>query len=82
MRVGLVLAALCIAGPAFTQDARQYAPPDEKLWEAMQRALADVPMSLSSHQSVQRILEDVRREAHMQAGRAKAIDPKTEKNSK
>ena len=42
-----------------------YAPPDRELWDAMIRALSEVPMSVSAHQQVQRLLGDIQREAQM-----------------
>lgn len=45
---------------------------DRDLWEAMAKALGDVPMALPSHQRVQQILIEVAREAQMREARAKA----------
>lgn len=53
--------------------AADWAPPDRELWDAMARALSDLPMSLNTHQQVQRILADVQRESQIRATRAKEV---------
>lgn len=67
----IVVIAAALTG-AQAQQARTYAPPDRELWDAMVRALSEVPMSISAHQNVQRILSDIQREAQTrEAAKAK-----------
>lgn len=44
---------------------KKYNAPDETLWRDLRRALGDVPMALSAHQSVQRLFDQVEQEAAM-----------------
>lgn len=43
-----------------------YSPPSKELWDEMKAALAQVSMSLHSHQQVQSILQQIERRAAMQ----------------
>ena len=49
----------------------RWAPPDKDLWEAMSRALHDLPMSLASHHGIEQILQQTQTEAQNRALRAK-----------
>ena len=77
MRFLTVLAVLLIASlPTQAQEPPTYAPPDQELWLSLRAALADVAMSLPSHQQILNILKNVEREAQMRAARAKAREQK------
>ncbi len=82
----LLAAAVLLTTPTLAQQGYvpTYTAPDRELWEAMQRALAEIPMSLSSHQQVQRILADVAREASVKKARpaAPAAPPGSEEQGK
>lgn len=63
---------LIFVAPASAQSAPPYAAPDRELWELMNKALDDIPMSMSAHQQIQAIIANVQREAQMREARAKA----------
>lgn len=48
---------------------RPYNAPDEDLWRELRRALSDIQASLSAHQNMQRILDQVEAESAMRAAR-------------
>lgn len=72
--VFLALALLTTAATA--QPAQPFSPPDRELWDAMSKALDDLPMSMNAHQQIQTIMANVQREAQMREARAKALAPK------
>lgn len=69
----VALAALLMAHPAVAQQPpTSYSPPDEALWSEMKKALADVPLSIASHQHIQGILAQVEKVARDKAAQNKA----------
>lgn len=72
IRVVILGISLFASGSALAQSAPTYASPDRELWEALVRALSDVPMSLSAHQQVQQMLAGVQQQAQLREARAKA----------
>jgi hypothetical protein len=66
MRLFAVLIALsALSTPALAQQSQTYQPLDRDLWEAMSRAFAELPASLSTHTAIQQIMQNAQREAHM-----------------
>jgi len=74
-----VAAAIACALLITSARAQEYAAPDAELWRQMTEVTANVPMSLSAHQQVQRIFADVQREAQTRAARAKGAEQSKEK---
>jgi hypothetical protein len=72
MKRFIILALLLSVAPVSAQQA--YTAPDEDVWNAMVRALGDVPMSIGAHNSVQNILRSAQQESLARASRQKAID--------
>lgn len=68
------LALLLLSATSVLAQER-WAPPDQDLWNTMVRALHDLPMSLSAHQGVDQILQQIQREAQTRALRAKLPAP-------
>lgn len=52
---------------------RPFSPPDREMWSELRRAIGEVPMSLSAHQSVQRIFDHVESESLARAAREQAL---------
>ena len=71
LSVAFVLAATI---PAFTQQS--YAPPDQQLWELLDRELHKLAMSEDAHVGVRAIMQQVQREAQARASRARADETK------
>lgn len=69
----LLTLALILSTSAMGQE-RPWSPPDRDLWDAMTRALDDVPMSKGAHVAVDQILQSVQTEAQMRAMRVKPAD--------
>lgn len=68
---------LALILPATAQQANFAPISDRDLWDAMVKAIGDVPMSLTAHQQVQRILAEAQREALIRdSKRASAAAPK------
>jgi len=65
----IVLALAFLSTPALAQQQPFYPISDRDIWEAMSRALAEIPASLAAHQQMQRILQDAQREAQMREAR-------------
>ncbi len=63
---------LFLITPYAAHAQQQFAAPDRELWEVMAKALSDVPMSLSAHQQIQAILNNVQREASIRKAKAEA----------
>ena len=70
----VALCAALAAMPAVAQQA--YVPPDKDLWDAMVRAVDDLPMSAAAHRQAQDIFANVQREAQMRAARPKPMEMK------
>lgn len=80
MKKFLMVAFLVASSQAFAQQPTPFAPvSDRDLWEAMNRAFAELPISLTAHQQIQQIMANVQREAQVREARAKAEAAKAEK---
>lgn len=71
-----MLGFILVAAPAYAQSAQPFSPPDAELWSAMAKAISDVPMSLTAHQQIQQLLQNVQTEARTRELRAQAMKPK------
>lgn len=70
MRALVFLLTITIASPCLAQPAPPFAPiADRDLWEAMQRAFAELPVSLAAHQQIQRVMTEVQKEAQSRQAR-------------
>lgn len=72
MKRFLILAAF-IASPAFAQSA-PYNAPDQEIWQAMAKAIDDIPMSADAHDKVRQIFSNVQTETGRRAAVAKAAE--------
>jgi hypothetical protein len=59
----LIFALVMFASPAYAQQPQFYPVADRDLWEAMVKALDDIPMTLSAHQQVHQIMTNVQTES-------------------
>lgn len=66
-----VLIVVLSAAPVFAQPA-PYAPVDADLWGLLGNAIADMPMSMSTHQKIQNLMQSLQQEARLRAARAEA----------
>jgi hypothetical protein len=67
----ILLALLFLIVPAYAQESRPYAPPEQELWQQMITALQGVSMPLQAHQQVQQILRAIEQQAMQQQMRKK-----------
>jgi hypothetical protein len=68
-----VFVLFCLNGTASAQSAQPYAAPDAELWRDMVQALAELPMSLSSHQRLQQTLEYIQQQARIREARTRTL---------